>query len=348
MTKIKIGKRLIGEEEQAFIIVEIARTYNNDLKTAEKMINIAADAGVDAVKIQSIRASELMVYNEHTKDCYEMLKTLERSFEEHQLLMGMAEDAGIEFLSTPESLGMVDLLEKVRVRAYKIASFNLIYHDLLRYVASKAKPIILSTGMGTLEEIEKAVEVIKSSGNEEIILLHCVSLYPTKPEDANLRLIQILRQKFNLLTGYSDHTIGITAPIVAITLGAKVIEKHFTLDRNQKGADHKVSVDPKQLQNMVKAIRIGEKMLGSGIKTLSEEEEAMRKVKRRKLVLSADLAKGTQITRDMLKAKQIKKPKGIEPQFMDQIIGKKLKNDLRKNEPVTWDKVRLKNDLNIR
>lgn len=334
--EIEINKRKIGGNNPTYIIAEIARTYNNNLRIAEKMIKEAAKAGVDAIKIQSIEADELLVRNFFTEKHYQELKKLERTFAEHKFLFKTAQKYGIDFLSTPESLRMVDLLEKIGVKAYKIASLNLVYYDLLKRVAQTKKPIFLSTGMGTLDEIHRALRTIRAEGNNKIILLYCTSLYPPESEELDLRTIETFKKKFNVIVGFSDHTPEITPALAAVALGAKVIEKHFTLDRSQIGTDHKVSLEPAELKEMVKEIRKLEKMLGSGKKILSKREEELRKIKRRKIVAAKDLKKGTRLKKELLKFKQLDKPIGIEPQYENKVIGKILKIDIKKDEPIIW------------
>jgi N-acetylneuraminate synthase/N,N'-diacetyllegionaminate synthase len=335
--EIKMNVRYIGGDNPTYIIAEIGRTHNNDLKTAKRMIEEVANAGGDAVKIQSIEAEELLVKNNDTKNHYQELEKLERSLEDHKYLKEVAEGCGIDFLSTPESLNMVDLLEKVEVKAYKVASLDLVYYDLLKYIARKQKPIFLSTGMANMNEIQDALNVIRSEGNNKIVLLYCVSLYPPEPEEMDLKKIKTFKETFKVVPGFSDHTLGISPSIASVALGAKVIEKHFTLDRDQSGDDHKVSIEPNELNKLVKEIRKIEKMLGSGNKTLSEREIELRNVKRRKIVAAKDLDKGTKLKKDLLKFKQLDSPEGIQSQHENEVIDKILKVNLKKDEPLSWD-----------
>jgi len=334
--KIKIGKNEVGDGCPTYIILEIARTYNNDLAEAKKMMEIAAATGADAIKIQTIVQKELMVENPYTKDYCRYLKTLERSEREHRYLQKEAKKLGLEFLSTPEGFSGVDLLEKIGVNAYKISSLNLVYHKFLSYIASKEKPVILSTGMGTMDEIEKAIEVIKETGNDKIILLHCVSLYPPRPNQLNLKAIGVLKEKLGVITGFSDHSIGITAPLGAVALGAKVIEKHYSLDRAQEGADHFVSVSPTELVQMVRGIRRLEKMLGRKGKKLLREEREMREEKRRKIVPVKNLRKRSIIKEEFLVCKQLRSIDGIDCKYLEDIVGKRLLKSLKKDEPLEW------------
>lgn len=325
---IKIGNKLVGENNPTYIILEIARTYNNDLSIAKEMIEFAGNLGVDAIKIQSILSSELMVSNDNTKDYVKYLDTLERTIEEHQKLSEICNNNDIHFLSTPEGFTMTNLLEKVDVPAYKISSLNLVYHEFLKYVARKNKPLILSTGMGEEFEIKKAVEIVKQI-NKNLILMHCSSTYPTEPINANLNNIHMLK-KYTDVVGYSDHTIGISAPISAVSLGAKVIEKHYTFDRNQEGADHNVGVDFNMLTEMVRGIRDVDNMLGSHNRILCNEESESRQFKRRKLILNNNMKKGDVISSENIVCLQSKSIEGIQSGRIDSVLGKNLNNDFKK------------------
>ena len=262
MRRIKIGNTEVGDGCSTYVILEIARTYSN-LDEAKQLIQIAAENGVNAVKIQSIQASELMVNNSNTADYFKMLQGLGRTKEQHIILQSECEKYGIDFLSTPEGPDMADLLESINVPAYKVSSLNLVYSDLLQKLISTKKPVIISTGMGTDEEINNVVNMSKDIGHNNVAILHCSSTYPTSPDDCNLRNITYLKDKFDGVIGFSDHSVGITAPILSVAMGASIIEKHFTMNRDQEGADHFVGVDPQMLKDMMIGIRQAEQMLGS-------------------------------------------------------------------------------------
>ena len=337
LKKIQINDRYIGGDSPTYVIAEIARTYNNDLKIAKRMIEEVAKAGGDAVKIQSIEARELLVKNKRTQKHYQELEGLERSLDDHRYLREVADGCGIDFISTPESLHMVDFLERVGVKAYKMASLDLVYYDLLKSIATKQKPIFLSTGMADMAEIEEALKIIRSADNDKIVLLYCVSLYPPELEEVDLKIIETYAKTYPVIPGFSDHTLGISAAIVAVALGAKVIEKHFTLDRSQPGDDHKISVEPAGLSELVREVRRIEKMLGSGEKILSKREIELRNLKRRKIVAARDLEKGINLSKDLLKHKQIDCPAGIPSQYENEVIGRELKINLKRDEPISWD-----------
>ena len=347
--KVKIGNKLIGEEEPCFIIAEAGVNHNGSVELAKKLIDTAKDAGADAVKFQTFKVDNVVIkdaekaeYQQETTgegSQYEMIKKLELTEGDFRELADYAEKKDIMFLSSPFDKESVDLLHELDVPAFKVGSGEITNLPLLRYIAKKEKPIILSTGMSTLGEIEEALDVIRSEGVEDIILLHCVSNYPARIEDVNLRALGTLKQAFKLPVGFSDHTLGITAPIAAVALGACVIEKHFTLDRNLPGPDHKASLEPDELKEMVKDIREVEKALGNGIKKPTKEEEKIKKVARRSIVAKVDISKGAIITEEML---DVKRPgTGIEPKYLKFIIGRKAKEDIKKDiiislKMITW------------
>jgi N-acetylneuraminate synthase/N,N'-diacetyllegionaminate synthase len=263
-----------------------------------------------------------------------MIKKLELGEDDFKEIYDYAKRRKILFLSTPFDFESVDFLHELGVPAFKVSSTDLTNLPLLEYIAEKGKPIILSTGMGTLGEVEEAVNIIKNAGNEDVILLHCITSYPAKFESLNLRVIRTLREAFKLPVGFSDHSLGIYAPIAAVALGAVVIEKHFTLDKNLPGPDHKASLSPEELKEMVKAIRLVEKALGDGIKRPTPEEEEIRSVARRSIVAKVDIPKGTVITGEMI---AFKRPgTGLPPKYHNEITGKRAKRNIKADELIYW------------
>ena len=346
MTKrIKIENRYIGENEPRFIIAEAGVNHNGDIELAKKLVDIAAESGADAIKFQTFKAenvaiknapkAEYQVKNTNSDESqYDMIKKLELSEEEFRELHRYARKKGIIFLSTPFDFESADFLEELGVPAFKVSSTDLTNLPFLEYIAEKGKPIILSTGMGTLGEIEEAVSTIKNTGNEDIILLHCITSYPAKFESLNLRAIQTLKEAFKLPVGFSDHSLGIYAPIAAVALGAVVIEKHFTLDKNLPGPDHKASLNPCELKEMIRGIRLIEKALGDGIKRPTPEEEEIKKIARRSIVAKVDIPKGAIITKDMI---TFKRPgTGLPPKYYNKIIGKRARRDIKADELIYW------------
>jgi len=343
MRKIRIGDKIVGHDEPCFIIAEAGSNHNGSLEQARKMIDVAAESGADAIKFQIFKAESL--YSKYTpefsylkgKNPYELIKSIETPREWIKELARYCKDKNIDFLASVFDFDAVDLLHKY-VTAFKIASFEIVDLELLKYAAAKGKPMIISTGMANLSEIEDAINAMKSIGNEDIILLHCNSLYPTPVEIVNLKAIETMKNAFKMPIGFSDHTLGIHIPIAAVAMGACVIEKHFTLDRNLPGPDHSFAIEPDELKEMVICIREVEKAKGNGIKEKSElESEEMYIKARRSIHAKVDILKGTKLKRDML---IIKRPGyGIKPKFIDIVVGRDVKKDIKEDEWITWDMV---------
>jgi len=270
--KIKIGSRFVGSGEPAFIIAEAGANHNRDFDMAKKLIDVAADSKADAVKFQTYSAETL--YSKKTpefsymkgQNVYDLIKSIELPREWQQELAEYADQRGVMFLSTPFDYAAVDELDEIGVPAFKFASFEIVDLELLKYAASKQKPMIISTGMANLGEIEDAISAIRSAGNDDIVLLHCNSLYPTPPEVVNLRAMETMREAFKLPVGFSDHTLGIHISLAAVAMRACAIEKHFTLDRDLPGPDHSFAIEPDELKEMVRCVREIEEAKGSGIK----------------------------------------------------------------------------------
>jgi len=343
MRKIRIGDKIVGHDEPCFIIAEAGSNHNGSLEQAKKLVDVAAEAKADAVKFQIFKAESL--YSKYTpefsylkgQNTYELIKSIETPREWIKELAEYCKSKNIIFFASPFDFEAIDILDKY-VPAFKIASFEITDLELLKYAAEKGKPMIISTGMANLGEIEDAITAIRSVGNENIILLHCNSLYPTPVGIANLRAIETMRTAFKVPVGFSDHTLGIHIPIAAVAMGACMIEKHFTLDRTLPGPDHSFAIEPDELKEMVRCIREVEKAKGSGIKEKSDlESEEMYVKARRSIHAKVDIPKGTKITRDML---IIKRPGyGIKPKFIDMVVGREAKKDIREDEWVTWDAV---------
>jgi sialic acid synthase SpsE len=339
----RISDRLIAEGEPCFIIAEVGSNHNGSLEQAKKLIDVAVEAGADAVKFQIYKAESL--YSKYTpefsylkgQNVYELIKNIETPREWIKELARYCKEKNVDFLASVFDFEAVDTIDKY-VPAFKIASFEITDLELLKYAAGKGKPMIISTGMANLGEIEDALNAIKSVGNEDIILLHCNSLYPTPSEIVNLKAIETMRTAFKVPVGFSDHTLGIHIPVAAVATGACVIEKHFTLDRNLPGPDHSFAIEPDELKEMVRCIREVEKARGDGIKEKSElESEEMYVKARRSIHAKVDIPKGTKITRDML---IIKRPGyGIKPKFIDIVVGREAKKDIKEDEWITWEMV---------
>jgi N-acetylneuraminate synthase/N,N'-diacetyllegionaminate synthase len=342
---IDIAGRKIGPGYPCFVIAEAGVNHNGDIELAKALIDAAAEAGADAVKFQTFRAEEVSSssapkadYQRQTTDPaesqLEMLRQLELTPEAHLELQKYCRQRGILFLSTPFDADSADLLDELGVPLFKIGSGEVTNGPFLEYVARKAKPIILSTGMSYLSEIDQAVRVIRGAGCDRLIMLHCVSNYPADPADVNLRAMQTLAVAFNVNVGYSDHTMGVESALGAVALGAAVIEKHLTLDRNLPGPDHKASLEPHEMTSLVQGIRTLESALGDGIKQSTPSEENVRRVARRSLVLKNDIKAGDLIEASMLTA--IRPAGGIDPYLMEFVVGRRAKRSIKAGQMLTW------------
>lgn len=328
-----------------FIIAEAGVNHNGSIELAKQLIDVAAEANADAVKFQTFVAEEGVSknapkaeYQKQTTDSsesqLEMIKKLELSKADHKKLMTYANYKNIMFLSTPFDNGSVDLLIELGVPLIKISSGEITNHPLLKYIAKKGLPIILSTGMSTLEEVAEAVTVIKDAGCKYLTLLHCTSNYPARVEDCNLLAMKTMADAFDVPVGYSDHTLGIYVSLASAAMGACVIEKHFTLDKNLPGPDHGASLEPVELEEMVRGIRLVEKARGSSVKAPVESELEVRDVARKSIVAKVDIPVGTVITEDLL---AFKRPgTGVSPKNMDKIIGQISISDIKKDSLINF------------
>jgi N-acetylneuraminate synthase/N,N'-diacetyllegionaminate synthase len=333
--------------DKTFIIAEAGVNHNGSIKTAEKLISAARKAGASAVKFQTFKTQNLVSqaalnvgYQKKTVGAgkqFDMIKRLELDEAAHRHLQYYCKQEGILFLSTPFDEESADLLDALKVPIFKLPSGEVTNIPFLKYVARKKRPIILSTGMSTLKEVEIAVKAIKSIPRVALSLLHCVTEYPAPFAELNLRAIQTMQKKFALPVGFSDHSDGILMPCIAVSLGAKIIEKHLTLDRNMKGPDHKASLEPDAFAKMVLSIRQVESALGNGIKVPAPCEKQYIAQVRRSVVALRDLKQGEKIT---AKDIGIKRPGwGIKPQDLNKVIGKSARRTLGADEVLTWEKL---------
>lgn len=326
------------KKDSVFIIAEAGINHNGDLETAKKMVFAAKECGADAIKFQSLKAEELIIEEagkaEHIKgkqSFFEMIKSWELSGDDYKKLADFAKKEGIIFFASVFGAQSLEMMKKAAAPIFKIASCDLNNHFLLEKVAKTKKPAIFSTGMGDIREIKEAVRILEK-GSKEIGILHCVSLYPPRAEELNLQRIQALKRLFPKHTiGYSDHTLDIFAPIAAVALGARIIEKHFTLDKNMPGPDQPSSADPAEFKKMAEQIRFLEKGINWAEKSIapSKREKEMMKSFRRSLVANEKISKGSVVAIDKI---GIKRPgTGIPPSQIEKIIGKKAKKDIEKN-----------------
>jgi len=325
-----------------FIIAEAGVNHNGSLELAKQLIDKAHWAGADAVKFQSFKAVSLMTESAPKADYqkrntgeesqFEMIKRLELDYDSHIILKEYADKKGIEFMSTPFDHESIDLLSRIGVKRFKVGSGDLTNLPYLRHMASKSLPIILSTGMSDMEEIKTVVSALKETGFPQnlITILHATTEYPAPIDEVNLRAMQSLIKELGLEIGYSDHTQGIVIPIAAAALGAAVIEKHFTLDRNMDGPDHKASLEPQELKEMVGAIRKVELSLGDGVKVPTLSESKNKTAARKSLIAARPIAKGEMFTEENL---CVKRPgSGISPMKWDQFIGRPSEKNYDKDE----------------
>ncbi|MDK2787428.1 MAG: hypothetical protein PWP07_653 [Epulopiscium sp.] len=346
MKNFKIGNFEIGENSPCFIIAEAGSNHDRDMGQAKEMIDVAVEAGANAVKFQTFTAEKIAADTSHpivrlgdeyggVKTLFDLYKGLELPREWQLELKEYADKKGIMFLSTPFDYDAVEELENLGIEAYKIATFEMVDLPFLSYIAKKQKPIILSTGMANLGEIEEALDAIYKEKNEQVALLHCGIGYPMPMEDVHLAAMDTMKQAFQVPVGYSDHTLGITVPIASVARGAKIIEKHFTLDRRLKGPDHQFAIEPDELKAMVKGIRDVEKAIGSPIKKLAEVEKLHHERGRRSIFAKVDIPKGTVITKDMLAI--LRPGVGLMPKYLDIVVGREARKDIKRNEPITWE-----------
>jgi pseudaminic acid synthase len=340
---MRIGSKNLNDG--CYIIAELSANHNGSIETAIQTIRAAKEVGADAIKLQTYTA-DTMTLNCKKDDfqikgtiwdganLYELYKQAYTPWEWHAELFQVARDEGLDCFSTPFDFSSVDFLEKLNPLVYKIASFEITDIPLIRYVAQKGKPIIISTGIATKEDIDLALDTIRSEGVEDIVLLKCTSSYPAPLEEANLSMIRRFEKDYNVVAGLSDHTLGIIAPVVAVTLGAKVIEKHFILDRSVGGPDSSFSLDKKEFADMVQAVRNAEKAVGKETYELTEKSKAGRDYSR-SLYFSKDLAEGQIVTEGAVKS--VRPGFGLHPKYIDDVMGKKVKRSVKMGDRVSLE-----------
>jgi N-acetylneuraminate synthase len=334
MDTIEIAGHLIGKNHPCFIIAEAGVNHNGQLKMALQLVDAAVTVKVDAIKFQTFKAEEVIsatapkaIYQKRTTGAGEsqldMARRLELSYDQFKEIKAYCDKQGILFLSTPFDHDSVDFLNNLGVSAFKIPSGEVTNHPFLEHIACKGKPLILSTGMSYLGEVEQALRVIYAAGNRKVIMLHCVSNYPAEPADTNLRAMQTMATAFGIPIGYSDHTLGIEVALAAVALGACVVEKHFTLDRTLPGPDHGASLEPNELSALVKGIRTVEAALGNGRKEPAASEANTAAVARRSLVAAYDIPAGTIFTEQHI---AIKRPgTGLPPSMREYLVGRRTR-----------------------
>lgn len=333
--KIKISNKWIGEDSPVFVIAEAGINHNGNIKIAKRMIRAAKKVSVDAIKFQTFRASDFVSID---SKYYKIFKKLELDEYQFGELSDYAKSNGIMFLSTPFSTNAVDILLKLNVPAFKIASGDLTNIPLIKYAASKKKPMIISTGMANMNEVQTAVKSIHATGNNKIIIMHSVSAYPTPHNETNLRTIEQIYRKFGYPVGYSDNGSDLLVPLISVAIGAKIIEKHFTLNKKMIGPDHSLSTEPKQFKVLVHNIRYVEQMLGDGIKCCQPSELHNKIHARRSITAKVNIEKGTILKPEML---ELKRPAyGIEPFYFNKIIGRITLKQIKINKSLKWGDIK--------
>jgi N-acetylneuraminate synthase len=345
---MKINNRTISKNNEPYIIAELSANHNGDIQRAFDSILAAKEAGADAVKIQTYTADTMTI------DCdaedfqikgglwdgyslYDLYKEAQTPYEWHKPLFDYAKEIDVTIFSTPFDETAVDLLEELGAPAYKIASFEMTDLPLVKYVAQTGKPMIISTGMANLEEIEEVVKVAIDSGCQDLVLLHCISSYPAPVEQSNLRTIPDLEERFGVLTGLSDHTIGTIVATTSVALGACLIEKHFTLSRADKGPDSEFSIEPNELKQLCQDARLAWQSLGvAGYKTKEAEKTSTKY--RRSIYAVKYIKKGDKLTKDSIK--RIRPGLGLEPKHYEEILGKAAKLDIVRGTPISFDLIK--------
>jgi pseudaminic acid synthase len=344
---MKIGNKIISELSEVFVIAELSANHNGSIETAIETIKAAKRAGANCIKLQTYTADTMTIDSDKDdfiikgtiwdgKNLYKLYQEAYTPWEWHEELFRVAKEEGLICFSSPFDKTAVDFLEDLKTPAYKIASFEITDIPLIEYVASKGKPIILSTGIARTEDIELALDACHRMGNDDIALLKCTSSYPAPIEEANMVMIKDIAKSYNIITGLSDHTIGSTVPIVATCMGAKIIEKHFILDRSIGGPDASFSMDEKEFTAMVKAVRLAEKAVGNVSYELSEKVKASRKFSRSLFVVK-DIKEGAIFTEENVRS--IRPGNGLHPKYLKDILGKTAQKDIARGTPLDFSDV---------
>jgi pseudaminic acid synthase len=345
MAELTINDRAIGPGNPAYIIAELSANHNHDFERAVQLIQAAKEAGADAIKLQTYTPDTITIDSDDPlfrsrsplwegRTLYDLYGEAYTPWEWQPRLKEIAVELGMDLFSTPFDFTAVDFLETMQVPAYKIASFEVVDIPLIRRIAQTGKPIIMSTGMATLGEIDEAVSAIRETGNGQLALLKCTSAYPAPPEEANLRTIPHLAAAFDVVAGLSDHTLGIQVPVAAVALGACIIEKHFTLARADGGPDSAFSLEPQEFAEMVAAVRVAEKALGKvhyGITAKDAESRAFR----RSLFVVRDVSAGEVFTSENVRS--IRPAHGLHTRYLDDVLGQHAARDIQRGTPLAWE-----------
>jgi len=345
--EIKVGKRSVGSGQPVYVVAEVSANHHQKFDRAVKIIHAAKDAGADAVKLQTYTPDTMTIASNRAefliqgtiwngRNLHELYSEAYTPWEWQPRLKQVANDLGLDLFSTPFDATAVDFLEQMKVPAYKLASCELVDIPLIRKIARTGKPLIISTGMGTVEEIEEAVATARQAGTSEIALLKCTSAYPAPPEEMNLRAIPELSQRFGVPVGLSDHTMGIAVPVAAVALGACIIEKHLTLSRSEPGPDSAFSLEPHEFKAMVDAALVAEKALGEAHFRLGAKEAESR-VFRRSLFVVQDMKRGEAFSAENVRS--IRPGHGLHPRHLAEVLGRHAARDIERGTPLSWDMI---------
>lgn len=343
---IKIGSRLVGKDQPTYFIADIGANFDGSLKKAKRLALAAKEAGAEVVKFQSFKASKIVsgpsfakmklkgIHGSWQKPIEQVFKEVEFPRSWHKKLFAYCKKIKVTFSSAPYDFAAVDLLDSLGVDFFKIGSGEITWHEMLRYIAKKGKPMILATGDSTLAEVDEAVRTIETMGNNQLILLQCITNYPSKIESANINVLKTYKTAFGTIVGYSDHSPGEVVALGSVALGAKVIEKHFTLSKKDKGPDHPHSMEPQEFKEMVRKVRLLEKALGSSRKEVVEEEAETVVVQRRSLHVKREIKKGQRIQkRDVI---ELRPAVGVPPKDKELVIGRRAKKKIKAGEAIYW------------
>lgn len=345
---ITINNRCVGPGFPVYVVAEMSANHNQDFDRAIRLVEAAKQAGADAIKVQTYTPDTMTIDcdSEHFqiqgtlwdgRTLYDLYKEAYTPWDWQPRLKQIADELGIDLFSTPFDVTAVDFLEDMGVPAYKIASFENVDLPLLRQIAATGKPVIMSTGMATLAEIDEGVRAIRESGSGQLALLKCVSAYPARPGEMNLRTIPNLAETFHLPVGLSDHTLGTAVPVAAVALGACIVEKHFTLSRAIPGPDSAFSLEPQEFDEMVRDIRVTERALGQVCYEVTEQELASRDL-RRSLFVVRDVEAGEMFTAENVRS--IRPGHGLHPRHLGEVIGRRASRDIERGTPLAWDLAR--------
>jgi N,N'-diacetyllegionaminate synthase len=347
MDSFTIGDRRVGPDAPTFVIAEAGSNHNGDLGLAKELIDVAAEAGADAVKFQTFRAEDLYVegsgevdYLDDDRTIYEIIESMEMPYDWIPELYDYCREQDLLFMSTPFDERSADELSEY-VPAWKVASYTISHIPFLQYLARTDKPVVMSTGAHELSEVRESVEELQEADVSGLVLLQCVAAYPTPLEEINVRVVQTLREEFGVPAGLSDHTLDpVTAPAAAVALGASVVEKHFTLDKTMEGPDHEFALEPDELDAMVSAIRNTEQALGSGEKRVLNVEGELHRFARRRIQAARDLESGDLLgPEDIAVLRPGERTPGLSPKHRDELLGCRVARSIKRGEGITWNDV---------